>query len=187
MGSAKRSTKVIRKRHGQSMVEFAIAMPFLMLILVAILFFGRYFLITQVLLYAAQEGAKVASRTPNLSTSAVRDMVRGFSVDGTPTNTNSVIYTSIASAKLLTKGNVGNLPQGASIMVLPWDGNIGTPIQNGTIGVAITYPFSFMGSNFSGGVKSLKIAMSFNGNGVTFNTFNIVQSAIASQEVYQTP
>lgn len=187
MGLPKRPTTYPRKHRGQSMVEFAMAMPFLMLILGAILFFGQYFLVTQVLLYAAQEGAKVASRTPNLTDSSVRDMVRGFSVDGTPTNTNSVIYTSIAAAHLLTNGNSGNLPPGASIMILPWDGSIGTPVPNGTIGVAISYPFSFMGNNFSNGVKTLKIAMSFTGSGVTFKNFNIVQTAIASQEVYQAP
>ncbi len=40
------------------MIEMALSFPFLLLLLVAILFFGRYFLITQVLLYAAQEGAE---------------------------------------------------------------------------------------------------------------------------------
>ncbi len=124
------------------MIEFALAIPFLMLILFSVLYFGRYFLISQILLYAAQEGAKTASRTPNLSDDNVRNMVRGFTTDGAQLNTNSVIYAALASARLLSQTTSGNLPNGSSIQILPWDGTgVGNTIPAGTVAVKITYSF----------------------------------------------
>jgi Flp pilus assembly protein TadG len=188
----KRATARSRRSQGQSMVEFALCMPFLFLILIAILYFGRYFLIAQVLLYAAQEGAKVASRTPNLSDSATRDMVRGFTTGGTALNPNSVIYSACASASLLSNKTSGNLPNGANVQILPWDstGNGSFTAPPGTVAVLISYPFQLLGSPFTGplgtgSVKSLTVAMSFTGQPLRFPNFAITQQAVAAQEVYQ--
>lgn len=103
-----RKRNYLRVSKGQAMVEFALSMMFLLLILFSVLYFGRYYLISQVLLLAAQEGAKIAARTPNLSDNATRDMVRGFTTSGASTNPNSVIFTALASAGLLSKPVVGS-------------------------------------------------------------------------------
>lgn len=173
------------------MVEFALAIPFLLLILIAIMYFGRAFLVSQVLLNAAQEGARVASRTPNLNDSAVRDMVRGFSVGGSGINENSVIFANVASARLLSNGATGDLPAGASIKILPWDadGSAGDTTPPGTVAVRIEYPFQLIGSPFVAGdpAPDIAIATSIDGSGapVSFVNFTISERAVASQEVYQ--
>jgi len=179
------------------MVEFALSIMFLLLILFSVLYFGRYYLISQVLLFAAQEGAKIAARTPNLSDNATRDMVRGFTTGGVQINPNSVIFTALASAGLLSQpvsGNKpptsGNLPPGSSVQILPWDASSNsTPIPAGTVAVMITYPFELIGNPFSGQnnnpVQSVALAMSFDKPAIQFPNFNVSQQAVAAEEVYQ--
>jgi len=172
------------------MVEFALATPFLLLLFVGILYFGRYFLISQILLYAAQEGAKVASRTPNLNDPDVRDSLRGFASGGVSSNTNSPIYASLAAAKLLSLGNSGDLPPTAKVEILPWDsdGSAGdNSLPPGTVGVRIDYPMQLMGNPFKGPSQSVNIAMSMKGSNppVKFLNFTITQRAVSSQEIYQ--
>lgn len=178
-----------RSANGQAMVEFALSVMFLLLILFSVLYFGRYFLISQVLLYAAEEGARIASRTPDLSDDTTRDMVRGFTTGGAMSNQNSVIYAVLSSAGLLSQKNSGNLPAGSSVQILPWDGTANNvAIPAGTIGVAITYPFNLLGGPVAGNagpVQNLNLAMSFNGHPIQFLNFNITQQAVAAQEVYQ--
>lgn len=175
------------------MVEFALSLPFLLLILLAIIYFGRYYTISQTLLYAAQEGAHVAARTANLSQDTIRASVRGFSVSGAQANTSSVIFSALASARLLSQGNTGNLPAGSQVKILPWDSNGTTDdiIPPGTIEVRIDYPFQLVNNPFGNQASNtntpLKIAMSFNGSGtpVTFFNLTISQRAVAAQEIYQ--
>jgi Flp pilus assembly protein TadG len=191
-----RTKNYSKRQKGQAMIEFALSIMFLLLILFSVLYFGRYFLISQVLLFAAQEGAKIAARTPNLSDNTTRDMVRGFSTNGAETNPNSVIYTALASAGLLsqpvsgsTPPTSGNMPPGSSIQILPWDAGSTNTIPPGTVAVVITYPFELVGNPFTGAssnpVKSVALAMSFSQPPIQFPNFNISQQAVAAEEVYQ--
>jgi TadE-like protein len=181
-----------RHWQGQSMIEFALAIPFLLLLLVGMLYFGRYFLISEILLFAAQEGAKVASRTPNLSNGDVRDSLRGFTAGGAATNLNSPIYIALAASRLLSQGNSGNLPPAAKVEILPWDsdGSAGDSLvtaNTGTIGVRIDYPMQIMGNPFKGQAQSVNIAMSLNNSNppVKFLNFTITQRAVAAEEIFQ--
>jgi Flp pilus assembly protein TadG len=183
------------------MVEFAISFPFVLLLLVSIIFFGRYFLIAQVLLYAAQEGSKVAARTPNLSDPDVRGQVRGFTVTGAQLNINSVIYTAIASANLLSNGNTGNMPPGSRVEIFRsgavdnWDadGTAADTTALGTVQVRIDYPFELIGNPFNGGASqgsvsgTVAIAMTVDGSRppLRFNNFTITERATAGEEIYQ--
>ncbi len=175
------------------MIEFALSMPFLLLILVSILFFGRYFLITQVLLYTAQQGAKVASTTANLNIDNIRDAVRGFYAGsaGGEANNTSVIYAGLASANLLSQGNSGNLPAGSKVEILPWDadGSTGDITPPGVVEVRIDYPFQLIGNPFSpnGPNFTVGITNTLNNNGspLHFYNFTITQRAVASQQIYQ--
>lgn len=178
---------LLRRVRGQSMVEFAIATPFLFLILAAVLFFGRYFFLAQILLNASQEGAKAASATANLSDENRRDLLRGFTTGGTEANPNSVIYAAFAAANLLSQGNSGDLPTNAKVEILPWDsdGSAGDTIPAGTVGVRIDYPFQLLGSPFAGTTQNLSVAMSFSGSGVTFSNFTITQRAVSAEQIYQ--
>lgn len=169
------------------MVEFGIAMPYLMLILVAVVFFGRYFTVAQVMLNAAQEGAKVASRTPNLSDDETRDLVRGFTVGGAMANPNSVIYRALGAANLLSSQNTGNLPSGASVLIMPYDFDDGTT-PPGAVSVKISYPFQLLGNPFTGPSLNVAVNMSLGHNqSFVFPNFTITQQAIAADEVYQPP
>ncbi len=164
------------------MVEFALSFPFLLIILFSVLFFGQYFLQAQSILYAAQQGALTASRTPNLTNTTVRDNVRGFTTGGAVVNTNSVIYAALFSANLLQNGN---LPPNAAVEILPWDAD---PIENppaGTVEVKINYPFQPFGIQFG---TSLNIALTFNGAaGLQFKNFTLTERALALQQVFQAP
>jgi hypothetical protein len=171
------------------MIEFALSFPFLLFMLVSILYFGRYFLIAQVLLAAAQEGAKIAARTPNLSDDNVRDMLRGFTKYGVETNPNSVIYGALASANLLSGTISGNMPPGSQVEILPWDQTVGDILPPpGTIAVKIAYPFQFLGSNL-GNPFSGNVAIAFTVDGskpaFVFPNFTISQQVTAAQEIYQ--
>lgn len=175
------------------MIEFALSMPFLLLILVSILFFGRYFLITQVLLYAAQQGAKVASSTANLSDDNTRNLVRGFYAGsaGSEANNTSVIYTALASANLLSQGKSGNLPSGAKVEILPWDadGSASDITPAGVVEVRIDYPFQLVGNPFNPASSNwtVGIAQTLNNNGspLNFLNFTITERAVAAQQIYQ--
>ncbi len=170
------------------MIEFAMCIPFLLLIMVAVLFFGRYFFITQVLLYAAQETAKIAARTPNLSDETTREMVRGFTTTGSGINANSLLYSALGAARLLSQSTTGDLPPGAVVEIMPWDaqGNDVLP-PAGTIAVRIDYPFQLLGNPFQGPSKSVAIATTVEGNpkAIKFLNFTISQKAVAAEEVYQ--
>lgn len=172
------------------MVEFALCSTVLFLIMFAIMFFGRYYLVSQVLLYAAQEGVKIASRTPNLSNAQVRDGIRGFAGKAA-FNPSSPIYVALGSANLLSNNNTGNLPNGAKIEILPWDsdGTAADTIPPGTIGVRIDYPFQLCGNVFSGAPSQvIGVWLTLDqqkGSAVTFNNFTLTQRAIAAQEIYQ--
>ena len=175
---------------GQSMVEFAFALPFLIFILVSIVFFGRYFLIAQVLLSAAQEAAKVAARTPNLNDPAVRDTVRGFTTTGAAVNPNSVIYGALASARLLSNTISGDMPPGSLVEILPWDATSADTIPPpGTVAVKVAYPFQLMGNPFQPTQQPSVIVGLYTVNaatqGIHFNNFVISEQATAGQEIYQ--
>lgn len=175
---------------GQAMVEFALAIPFLLLMMLSIIYFGRMYYVTQTVLYAAQEGARTAARVPGLRNPAVRDLVRGFSVDGQEVNPDSIIYVALASARLLSSGTSGHLPPGARVKILPWDsdGSEADYTPPGTISVAIEYPFQLLGNPFTdAGAPELQIAMAAQGQGqpVPFYNMRISERATVSQEIYQ--
>jgi hypothetical protein len=177
---------------GQSMVEFALAIPFLLMILVGVMYFGRAFYMTQVLTYAAQEGARAATRVPNLRDPAVRESIRGFTTGGAEANVNSVIYCALGGGKLLSQGDRGDLPAGARVKILPWDAD-GSPrdvTPPGTVSVLIEYPYSLLVNPFTNQpasqTTSVAIALeSQDPNPVTFNDFQLSEKATVTQEVYQ--
>jgi hypothetical protein len=170
------------------MVEFALCIPFLFFIMIAILFFGRYFMLAQVMLHAAQEGAKLASRTPNLNNPDTRELVRGFTTSGAGSNPNSLIYTALGSARLLSNGATGDLPAGAKVEVLPFDSAADSAnLPAGVVAVRIDYPFQMWGNPFTGPAPSVAIKFSADGSGNSFRFLNFVisQQAVAAQEIYQ--
>jgi hypothetical protein len=184
-----------RKNRAQVMVELAMAMPFLMIIFIGILFFGRYFLMAQTILYAAEEGAKLASRTPNLTDPDTRAQVRGFTTGGSQLNNQSYIYRALGAANLLSNGQTGNLPPGAKVEILPWDsdGTIGdSQVALGTVQVRIDYPFALLANPFGNSNivnQNVAVGMTANGSGrpVQFKNFTITQRASAAWEIYQNP
>lgn len=175
------------------MVEFALCVPLLLMLLIGTIYFGRAFFLKQIILAAAQEGARLASRTPNLADNAVRDTVRGFTTSGAVANTSSVIYAALAAGYLLSDGAAGDLPSGAQVKILPWDsdGASTDSIPNGTVAVVINYPFNFnvqsagnASNNASGGFD---IATSIDGtsNPVHLPSFTVSEKAVSAAEIYQ--
>lgn len=170
------------------MVEFALAIPFLLLVILSIIWFGRAFYVSHVVLHAAQEGARMAARIPNLNNPTVRDSIRGFTVSGGELDSNSVVYSILGSALLLSGGRSGDLPPGSSVKILPWDGDGSAEDYTppGTVAVKIEYPYVFVGDPFSGGPQpDVAIAMSFEGNPVPLPNFLITERATIAQEIYQ--
>lgn len=172
------------RARGQTMVETALSIPFLLLILISVLYFGRYFYIQSVVSFAVQQGAILAARTPNLQDPAVRDAVRGFTTDGEVTSTSSVMYNILSSASLLSQGKQGNLPTDTQIVILPYDaGTAVTPVPPGALAVQIRYPFHLLGSNaaFNG---PLSLAMSPQATPMIFPNLNITEQAATFPQVY---
>ncbi len=176
---------------GQALVEYALSIPFLLLVVLAIVYFGKAFYISQSITFAAQEGACLASRVPNLKDVAIRDYLRGFSSDGVGINPDSVIYSTLGSAHLLSQGLTGNLPAKAKVKILPWDSD-GSPedyIPAGTVAVRIEYPFQLLANPFAASTDApeLTVALAAPGQGdpVPLPNMVISQKATASQEVFQ--
>ena len=64
-----------RRERGQSLVETAIVVPILLLLLAAVIDFGRVFDAYIVLTNAAREGARFGSVNPSMSDAHVKDLV----------------------------------------------------------------------------------------------------------------
>lgn len=180
------------------MIELALAMPFIFLIIVSMVFFGQYFLIAQLLLHTAQEEAKIAGRTPNLYDPNVREMISGFTTTGDAVNPQSIIYTALASARLLSQQTSGNMPSGSKVeIILPMDLGGGdsdgslldTAVPDGAVEVRIDYPFQLLGNPFQGRSPTVAVAMSLPGGGtpLKFSNLTISERAVAAQEIYQQP
>jgi len=179
--------KARRSKSGQAMVEFALCLPLLMLFIFGIIYFGRSFYTKQIITMSVQEGARMASRMPDLSNSASRDYLRGFTVSGQAINVNSPVYQALAAGHLLSgpQGTSGDLPPGSTVSILPWDdGSIAMPA--GTVGVRIQYPFVFIGSPFPGNPAKrgqMNVWMGPDGPPVPFLDTIITEQAVANQEV----
>ncbi len=173
-------------------MEFALAIPFILLIIVAIMYFGRVFYIKQTVSLASQEGARVLSRIPDLADPARREFVVGFSQDGTLINPDSVVAAALGSARLLSSQTTGDLPPGSKVRVLPWDAS-GDPDDNippGTIALRIEYPFQFLNNPFSSGGtsefgNSVDVWTGPDGAPVSFLNFPISERTVAMPELYQ--
>lgn len=173
-------------------MEFSLAIPFILLIIVAIMYFGRVFYVKQTVSLASQEGARVLSRIPDLADPGRREFVVGFSPDGTLVNPDSVVAGALGSARLLSAQTTGNLPPGSKVRVLPWDAS-GDPedvIPPGTIALRIEYPFQFLANPFSSGTSSefgnqIDIWTGPDGPPISFLNFPISERTVAMPELYQ--
>lgn len=179
------------------MVEFAFAIPFLLLIVLSIIYFGRVFYTKQAVAMACQEASRLASRTPNLNDSQVRANLVGFTTSGDSVNSASVVAQALGSAGLLSQGSTGSLPPGSVVKVLPYDsdGSVDETIAPGTVGVRIEYPFVFAGSAFPANNansdfpttmgSSVGVWSGWGGSPVSFFNFLISERAVSFTEVYQ--
>jgi len=81
----------LRNRRGQSLVEFAVVTPLLLLLVVGLMEFGRAWNVSQVVTEAARQGARIAavldSRGPEITkeqaTDSVNSVVARALLDGT--------------------------------------------------------------------------------------------------------
>jgi len=106
-----RKIKFIAQQKGQSLVEFALLLPMLVVILFGAVEFGRLWMTMNVLTGAAREGARVAAVTaPNaaLVQTAVNNVLAGANLNGAtvtvagPNAANSVTVTVRINYTVLT-------------------------------------------------------------------------------------
>lgn len=103
--------KLIKQQQGQSLVEFALLLPMLVIILFGTVEFGRLWMTMNVLTGAAREGARVAAVTaPNTAQvqTAVNNVLSGASITGAtitvvgPNAANNVTVTVRINYNVLT-------------------------------------------------------------------------------------
>lgn len=103
--------KLIKQQQGQSLVEFALLVPMLVVILFGTVEFGRLWMTMNVLTGAAREGARVAAVTaPNTAQvqTAVNNVLTGANITGAtvtvagPNAANSVTVTVRINYRVLT-------------------------------------------------------------------------------------
>ncbi len=177
---------------GQTLIEFAFAVPLLLLFLVGIVYFGQLFYFKQSLLLAAQETARYISRIPNLNDPNVRDAARGFTTAGQNLGNSSVLAAILGASNLLSNGHTGDLPPGMHVYILPWEDpgdNAGFTLSAGTIGVRVDYQFTFLSQPFGvtpvGNLNSaLELQTSFDGSPVHFLNLPLSEQACVVPEVY---
>ena len=97
------SGKQKRRERGQSLVETAVVLPILLLLVAAIVDFGRAFDAYIVLTNAAREGARFGSTNPELSEDGVKDLVVA-NVVGSGTNITQM--TGFTAANVTVEGQV---------------------------------------------------------------------------------
>lgn len=157
------------------MLEFAFALPFLLLIVVTIIYFGRVFYIKQIVLSAAQQAARAASRIPNASAN------KELYID-------PIIAAALFNARLISDNT---LPAWVQTQVT-------TPANlSGAVAVQVSYPFVFVpspnqpnqpASEFdatSFGVYAGDASTTGGSSSVPFYNFTIAEKAVALSEVYQ--
>lgn len=119
------------REHGQSLVEFGLALPVLILVLVAVVDLGRAFYTYVAITNAAREGARYGASFP-FDTSGIRNRVRK-EVE----NTNLAIPDAqIANPECYTYSD-GSYTYGAGVAC-------GSAIGGDYIRVRVDYPFYFI-------------------------------------------
>lgn len=138
-----RSLHPFRDRRGQSLVEFALVVPMLLLMVVGVIEFGRAWNMSQVVTDAARQGARTA---------AVLNSNLSVSVD----SVTAVVQNALQS------GNINPAAQGVSIDVRGYQAGWGTA---DTVEVAVPYQFmifgpvmALAGQSFSNGSITLRSA-----------------------------
>jgi Flp pilus assembly protein TadG len=133
----------LRRRCGQSLVEFALVVPLLLLMVVGVIEFGRAWNMSQVVTDAARQGARTA---------AVLNSDLSVPVD-------SVIAVVNAA---LQSGNISPSTPGITIEVGNYQGGTGFP---DTVRVAVPYQFmifgpvmALAGQTFNNGTITLRSA-----------------------------
>ena len=94
-----------RRERGQSLVETAIVLPILLLLLAAVIDFGRAFDAYIVLTNAAREGARFGSVKPILTEAEVKQLVVD---DVLGSGTNITHMTDFAADNVTVEGQTGN-------------------------------------------------------------------------------
>lgn len=103
--------KLIKQQQGQSLVEFALLLPMLVVILFGTVEFGRLWMTMNVLTGAAREGARVAAVTaPNTAQvqTAINNVLNGANITGAtitvvgPNAANNVTVTVRINYNVLT-------------------------------------------------------------------------------------
>ena len=137
----------IRGRRGQSLVEFALVVPILLLMLVGIIEFGRAWNISQTVTFAARQGARKA---------AVLNVYMKNPAD-LPAATDSVVAavdTVLASNNIACSGcvdSITGLNGGANTPVTVW---VGVPYQFMLLGPVM----ALAGESFANGTITLRSA-----------------------------
>ena len=177
----------MRRQLGQTMVEAALAIPLLILCVVAVIYFGRAYYLSHVIAFAAQDCARLSAGIPQLNNPDVRNALKGFNEANEGVNPDSAVYRMLGSARLLSNGTTGNLPSSAKVQILPWDdGSIDT--APGTVTVLIEYPFSLFTNPFTGetgDISELSLSGGANSIFVPFLDFKLRETATVSQLVAQ--
>ena len=120
----------LRRESGQAAVEFAMVVPLLCLIIIAILHFGKVMNYWLDLNHVASEGARKAA-------------VNTYSSDGAY---DSYIRSRLETGELRTGGTT-SIPSAATVAVcLPEGSDVGDPV---TVQVAVGYSLPFIGSTVS--------------------------------------
>ena len=116
----RRTNNLLKRQNGQSLVEFALLLPMLVVILFSAVEFGRLWMTMNVLTGAAREGARVAAVTaPNVALvqNAVSNVLAGANINGAtitvagPNAANSVTVTVQINYNVLTGAVVPGLSQ----------------------------------------------------------------------------
>ncbi len=112
---------------GQSLVEFALVVPLLLLLLVGIIEFGHAWSMSQVINYSARQGARMAA------------VISGQN-NGSPSSAPPVDSVERVVQRALANANIK--PEDARIRVLNYVGGTDTPV---TVRVEVPYRFLLFG------------------------------------------
>jgi Flp pilus assembly protein TadG len=158
--SSSRSETWLRRRSGQALVEFAIALPILMLLVAGTLELGRGYTIAVATSNAARDGARyVAGKTSSTDGPGIAAMCNLVKADLAAVTSNVSCATQVGHAPPFAAGSDYTKPTGDQVVVAVFCGSntncTGTPFRQSQTEVDVYVYYGFNDLNLFGGLITI--------------------------------
>lgn len=168
-----RTPRFFRRIEGSELLEFALALPLILVMLVGLLDFAQAYHVKQVLANAAREGARVAISEPRAGltgSGSPPDTVQSVKDDVTTYIQNAGINTSFINANATAASN------------LTWTYYTTTNCPSGTCGLKLEMNYQITDPNTGGLITAVRVTLTYPYNW-TYGFNNVMKLLIPSSSI----